>query len=152
MAKFIKVGCWNVCLTDSKTLIFLWDFNVCVREFRTSSFSSPPFEKLLDNWYYNSRVSIWKSWFCVKWTLLTICRNLELASTEELLLWKYESKFPNSKSLLKIQMMTKVLLLWLDTGFLKKSDSLFTYQISFIAEHKALQFFALLPPQRRVSQ
>ena len=67
-------------------------------------------------------------------------------------LWKYESKFPNSKSLLKIQMMTKVLLLWLDTGFLKKSDSLFTYQISFSTRASAWQFFALLPPQRRVSQ
>ena len=64
-------------------------------------------------------------------------------------LWKYESKFPNSKSLLKIQMMTKVLLLWLDTGFLKKSDSLFTYQISFSTRASAWQFFALLPPQRR---
>ena len=152
MAKVYQGCCWNVCLTDSKTLVFCVSSMWVVREFRTSSFSSPPFEKLLDNWYYNSRVSIWKSWFCVKWTLLTICRNLELASTEELLLWKYESEFPNSKSLLKIQMMTKVLLLWLDTGFLKKSDSLFTYQISFSTRASAWQFFALLPPQRRVSQ
>ena len=59
-----------------------------------------------------------KSWFCVKWTLLTISRNLELASTKPEI-WAQVSKQPISLPI-EIQIhysatMTKVLLLWLDT-------------------------------------
>ena len=59
-----------------------------------------------------------KSWFCVKWTLLTISRNLELASTKPEI-WAQVFKQPISLPI-EIQIhysatMTKVLLLWLDT-------------------------------------